>query len=91
MSRQGNPTPLLTAETIRFVRIERRLRDQGANFDQLRLCVGGVCDATLKRDLKAMREEFGAPITWDRANRVYRLASEWAGIGACLQERAAAA
>lgn len=91
MSRQGNPTPLLTAEAVRFVRIERCLRAGGANFEQLRLCVDGVSDATLKRDLQAMREEFGAPITWDRMHRVYRLAGEWAVISVCLQERVATA
>lgn len=87
MSRQGQATPLLTAEAVRFVRIERRLHARGANFDQLRLAVGGISDATLKRDLQAMREEFGAPITWNCEHRVYHLASEWAGMGAFLQKQ----
>lgn len=85
MSRQGKATPLLTAEAVRFVRIERRLRAGSANFQQLRLCVEGVSDATLKRDLQAMRNEFDAPITWDSRYLVYRLESDWRGMGAFLQ------
>lgn len=86
MSRHDKATALLTPEAVRFVRIERLLRSRSASFEQLRACVDGVSDSTLKRDLQAMRDEFDAPITWDREHRVYRLASEWAGMSACLQK-----
>lgn len=79
-------TALLTTDAMRFVRIERRLRSGQATFEQLRGCVGDVSAATLKRDLKAMREELGAPIHWDSGNRAYHLAGEWPGVGACLWE-----
>jgi DNA-binding transcriptional ArsR family regulator len=90
VSRRGNSTALLTTEALRFIRIERRLRERGANFEQLRSCVRGVSDATLKRDLQALRDEFGAPIAWDASRRVYHLAGEWTGMGAFLQTEATA-
>jgi len=79
-------TALLTTEAMRFIRIERRLRSGSATFEQLRGCVDYISAAALKRDLKAMREELGAPIRWERAQNAYLLAAEWQGVGACLRE-----
>lgn len=79
-------TALLTTDAMRFVKIERRLRSGAATFAQLRGCVDDVSAATLKRDLKAMREQLGAPILWERAQNVYHLAGEWGGVAACLRE-----
>lgn len=91
MSAQAKATALLTTDAMRFVKIERCLRSGAANFEQLRGCVDDVSPATLKRDLKAMREELGAPILYERAQGVYRLVSEWGGVAACLREQVRAA
>lgn len=80
-------TALLTSEAGRFSRIERRLRSGGANFEELRGTVAGVSASTLKRDLKSMREELGAPIAYDRTCEQYRLTAEWSGIAAVLLEQ----
>lgn len=84
---QAKATALLTTDAMRFVKLERRLRTGSADFEQLRGCVEGVSAATLKRDLKAMREELGAPIRYERADGMYHLGGDWGGVGACLREQ----
>jgi predicted DNA-binding transcriptional regulator YafY len=78
-------TALLTADAVRFIQIEHALRSGGANFARLRGTLG-VSAATLKRDLKAMREELGAPIRYDKEHEQYCLAAPWSGLRSCLLE-----
>ncbi len=82
---QRKATALLTSDAMRFLQIEHMLRSGGADFQQLRGRLG-VSPATLKRDLKAMREELGAPIQYDRLADQYRLTSPWPGIKRNLLE-----
>lgn len=78
-------TPLLTTDAARFVQIEHALRSGQATAAALTV----KCDcslATLKRSLKAMREELGAPIFYDHYRRRYRLVDAWPGVYAAIFE-----
>ena len=83
-TRQRKATSLLTSDAGRFIKIDRRLRSGGADFQELRGVLNGISPATLKRDLRAMREELGAPILYDRDYGQYRYAGAWPGVLACL-------
>lgn len=78
-------TTLLTSDALRFLQIERTLRSGGVSAAQLRAALQ-ISQATLKRDLKALRDELGAPICYDRATDQYRLTMPWTGVRACLLE-----
>lgn len=88
-SGQKRATALLTSNAQRFVKIERWLRSGGGNFSGLLGTLGmlGTSRATVKRDLRAMREELGAPIDYERNGDRYTLSSDWKGVRACLLEQ----
>lgn len=81
-------TALLTTQGARLLRIEAMLRNRQAPtfLDMRHACRCSV--ATLKRDLRCMREELGAPVHFDVSERGYRLIDEWPGVLPALFEQA---
>lgn len=77
-------TALLTTTGLRMLRIERMLRRaRCVSFKAMRAeCECSV--ATLKRDLRFLRDELGAPLLFDRRETAYRLAGNWAGVQAMI-------
>ncbi len=88
-SGQRKATALLTTNAQRMLAIERWLRSGGGDFESLYGALGllGASRATVKRDLKAMRQELGAVIVYVREDASYRLHGEWKGVRACLLEQ----
>jgi predicted DNA-binding transcriptional regulator YafY len=73
-------TPLLSAEAARLLRIERRLAaGNGATFAELEKMLA-VSAATLKRDLRILREQLDAPIEYDRNGYRYSITKTWCGV-----------
>jgi predicted DNA-binding transcriptional regulator YafY len=84
-------TPLLAAEALRLLQIERRLQvGNGATFAELEKLLL-VSAATVKRDLRLLREQLGAPIFFDRVEGRYRFVDRWVGVLAHLVQEASAA
>lgn len=88
----GNPivcpaaAVLLTPAAIRMCRIERMLRRGPVPPSQMIEHVAGW-RATIKRDLVALRLDFGADIAYDKTANVYVLRnSEWQGVRARLSD-----
>lgn len=78
---------LLTVQAERLLAIDRMLCGATVPLEQLHAI--GISRATLNRDLKMMRDEFGAPLKYDAFERGYRLTAKWDGIAAQLIERLA--
>jgi len=62
-----------------MLKIERALRHRRLTMAEL-LDVTGASIATMKRDLKAMREELDAPLVYDQFDKGYRLTGDWPGV-----------
>lgn len=80
-------TVLLSEGALRMVRIEKLVRTGEATADTL--CWALQCSlATLKRDLRTLREEFGMPLLYDRAGgKTYRLVAPWPGLSEAVQRQ----
>ena len=78
--RSSDLSPLLTTHGARLLLIERELqrRQWVQSVDLMQRL--GISLATLKRDIKALREVFGAPIQADSTGMGYRLVGAWPGI-----------
>jgi predicted DNA-binding transcriptional regulator YafY len=74
-----------TDSGLRMARIEHLLRTRG-QMKAAELMADLQCSrATLKRDVRYMRETLGASIGGD--NDGYRLVGEWSGVAATLAEQ----
>lgn len=83
-------TPLLAAEAVRLIQIERRLNvGNGATFAELEKLLR-VSAATVKRDIRLLREQLGAPIFFDKTEGRYRFVDRWIGVLAHLVQEATA-
>jgi predicted DNA-binding transcriptional regulator YafY len=66
-------------KTARVYKIEMLIRNRGTVSFQTLLDELEVSPATLKRDLDYLRDQFGAPIEYDRFSNGYRLGAEARG------------
>lgn len=80
---KADETPLLTAEAVRMLRVERLLRRFAHVPLRDMITVTGGSMATVKRDLLCMRTVLDAPITY-HAGSGYALAPGWPGVRAAL-------
>jgi hypothetical protein len=86
LAHAGPPPVLLNAQCSRFLAIERALRAGEATFASMREACG-CSAATLKRDLKTMRQALGCPIVFDRFQQRYRLLERsWPGLAPVILE-----